>query len=159
MCIIVDANKLDVFLADPADEDSRPIRKWLGLGAGSIVYSTEGKFAQEIRGRAKAKLADYVRAGRAKHVPASLFADEEHKLETRADLRSDDPHVLALARAVGVRLLYTADSDLVSDFTDPRFINRPRGKIYSGARNAALLTRSACVLSEPRSASKSWPTS
>ena len=151
MCIIVDTNKLDVFLAEPADEDSKPIRKWLGRGAGSIVYSTEGKFAQEIQGRAKAKLADYVRAGRAKHVPASQFVDEERKLETRADLRSDDPHVLALARVAGVRLLYTADNDLISDFTDKSFIDRPRGKVYSGARNAALLTNSVCT--------SSWPTS
>lgn len=159
MCIIVDANKLDVFLADPADENSRPIRRWLGQGAGSIVYSTEGKFAQEIRGRAKAKLADYVRAGRAKHVPASLFADEERKLETQADIRSDDPHVLALARATGVRLLYTADGKLTSDFKNKNIIDRPRGKVYSGAGNADLLTPSACVSSRPRSASKSWPTS
>ena len=145
MCIIVDANRLGAFLADPPDDDSRPIRKWLDRGAGSIVYSTGGRFAREIRGRAKAKLADYVRAGRAKLIPASRFADDECDLKARADLRSDDPHVLALARAAGARLLYTADRNLISDFKDRRFIDGPRGKVYSGAGNAGLLTRSVCA--------------
>ena len=145
MCIIVDTNKLGTFLADPANEDSRPIRRWLDRGAGSIVYSTGGRFAQEVRGRVKARLADYVRAGRAKLIPGSRFASDEHDLKARPNLRSNDPHVLALAKAAGVRLLYTGDGDLISDFTNKRFIDRPRGKVYSGARNAGLLTRSVCA--------------
>ena len=149
MCIIVDANKLGAFLADPPDEDSRPIHTWLDRGVGSIVYSTGGKFAEEIPDRAKTRLENYVRAGRAKLIPGSLFADDERNLKARADLRSDDPHVLALARAARVRLLYTADRKLISDFTDKRFINRPRGKVYSGVRNAGLLTRSVCASPGP----------
>ena len=149
MCIIVDANKLGDFLADPVSEDSRPIHDWLNRGRGSIVYSTDGKFAAEIQGRARARSADYVRAGRATLIPGSRFADDERNLETRANLRSDDPHVLALARAAGVRLLYTADGDLISDFKEKRVIDRPRGKVYSGVGNAALLTRSACARPRP----------
>ena len=145
MCIIVDANKLGAFLADPADEDSEPVRKWLNRGAGSIVYSTGGKFAQEIQGQVRAKLAQYARAGRAKLIPVNRLADDERDLKTRGGLRCDDPHVLALARVAGVRLLYTADSDLISDFKDKRFIDQPRGKVYSGVRNARLLTRSVCA--------------
>ena len=151
MCIIVDANQLGGFLADPAGEDSRPIRRWLDRGAGSIVYSTGGKFRTEIRGRARARLAEYVRAGKARRIPEGLFADDERDLRNRAYLRSDDPHVLALARAAGVRLLCTADSKLILDFKDRRFIAGPRGKVYSGARNAALLTRSVCRSSRPDS--------
>ena len=149
MCIIVDANRLGAFLADPADEDSRPIRKWLDRGAGSIVYSTGGGFKKEIRGRVKAKLANYVRAGRAKLIPGSRFAADERNLKARPELRSDDPHVLALARAARVRLLYTGDDDLILDFKDKRFIDRPRGKIYSGAHNAGLLTGSVCASPGP----------
>ena len=149
MCIIVDANRLGAFLADPPDRDSRPIHTWLDRGAGSIVYSTGGGFKKEIRGRVKAKLANYVRAGRAKLIPGSLFADDERNLKARADLRSDDPHVLALARAARVRLLYTGDDNLISDFKNKRFIDRPRGKVYSSARNAGLLTRSVCASPRP----------
>ena len=152
MCIIVDTNKLGTFLADPPDEDSRPIHKWLERGAGSIVYSTGGKFAKEIQGRVKARLTDYVRAGRAKLIPGSRFANDECNLKARADLRSDDPHVLALARAARVRLLYTGDDNLISDFKNKRFIDRPRGKVYSGAHNAGLLTRSVCASPGPHPA-------
>lgn len=60
------------------------------------------------------------------------------------DRRSDDPHVLALARATGVRLLYTGDPGLIADFKDKKFIDQPRGKVYSSAANAQLLTRTVC---------------
>ena len=149
MCIIVDTNKFGDLLADPVSEDSRPIHDWLNRGRGSIVYSTDGRFATEIQGRARAKLADYVRAGRAMLIPGSRFADDERNLKTRTNLRSDDPHVLALARAAGVRLLYTADRDLILDFKDKRVIDHPRGKVYSGAHNAALLTSSTCARPRP----------
>ena len=99
--------------------------------------------------RRKSKVAQgkgvlrYSQAGRARFVPEDRFIDDQNTLE--GQIRSDDPHVLALARVSGVRLLYTGDVDLIADFKDKAFIDRPRGKIYSGAANANLLTRSACA--------------
>ncbi len=145
MCIIVDANRLGGLLADPADLDVAPIRKWLDEEAGVLVYATGSRFADEIGHRHKRKLADYVRAGRARHIPEERFADDERALEQRRDRRSDDPHVLALARASGARLLCTGDNDLIADFKNKKFIDEPRGRIYSGAGNADLLSRSACA--------------
>ena len=46
-------------------------------------------------------------------------------------LKSNDPHIIALAQVSGSRLLYSNDSDLQDDFTDGRLINNPRGKVYS----------------------------
>ena len=143
MCIIVDASRLGSFLADPPDEDSSLVRKWLDKG-GTLVYSTESIFAKEITGRAKRKLLDYVRAGKAKSIPKEHFIEDEMSLRSRLDLRSDDPHVLALARTSGARLLYTGDNDLIADFKNKKFIDNPRGKVYSRAANANLLTRSVC---------------
>lgn len=143
MCIIVDADRLGTFLADPVHEDAAPIREWLDRRGGRIVYSTGGKFAHEIGRRLRIKLADYVRAGKAAYVPPERFVDDEIAL--RPMIRSNDPHVLALARATGVRLLYTGDGNLGRDFKDKRFIDRPRGKVYSRAGNADLLTRSTCA--------------
>ena len=143
MCIIVDANKLGSFLANPPDEDSAPIRQWLDKG-GNLVYSTGSTFAREVVGRAKEKLAGYVRAGKARVVPKEQFIKDECSL-SHVGLRSDDPHVLALARASGVRLLYTGDTNLIADFKDKKFIDKPRGKVYSKAANANLLTRSVCA--------------
>ena len=142
MCIIVDANRLGDFLADPAKPDSTPKRKWLDRGGGRLVYSTGAAFAREV-GR-RDKLLEYVRAGKASVIPAERFANDERVLRARADLHSDDPHVLALARAAGVRLLYTSDRNLRDDFRRKDLVDRPRGKVYSGAANADLLAKATC---------------
>ena len=142
MCMIVDANRLGIFLADPVHEDSVPVRTWLDAQGGRIVYSTGGKFAQEIVGKARTKLAAYARAGKAVFVSPEHFEADADALAPR--IRSDDPHVLALARVTGVRLLYTGDGDLIDDFKDRSLIS-PRGRVYSRAGNANLLTRSVCT--------------
>ena len=144
MCIIVDANRLGAFLADPAGDDAAPLRAWVDRG-GRIVYSTGGAFAREVGRRTRDRLLTYVRAGQATLVPADRFADDERKLRNHPDLRSDDPHVLALARATGVRLLHTGDADLTADFRNKKFIDRPRGKVYSTAANAGLLATARCA--------------
>ena len=149
MCMIIDANRLGGFLADPVHEDAAPIRDWLDRRGGRIVFSTGGKFAREVGRSLRNKLADYVRAGKAIRIPPERFANDEIALEPM--INSDDPHVLALARETGVRLLYTGDGDLIADFKDERLINHPRGSVYSRASNANLLTRSACArLRDPR---------
>ena len=145
MCIIADANRLGAFLADPINEDAAPVRRWLERRGGRLVYSAGGAFEQEVGRQARKKLLDYVRAGRANLIPTEQYADDEHALRDHPDLRSDDPHVLALARCTGVRLLYTADDALIADFKNKKFIDDPRGKVYSRAANAGLLTRAACA--------------
>lgn len=141
--MIVDADRLGRFLADPVHEDAAPIREWLDRRGGRIVYSTGGKFAREVGHRLRNKLVDYVRAGKATFVPPDRFVNDESALGPI--ISSNDPPVLALARATRVRLLYTGDGDLANDFKDKRFIDRPRGKVYSRASNAHLLTRSTCA--------------
>ena len=38
--------------------------------------------------------------------------------------------------------------NLIADFKDKQFIDHPRGKVYSSAANAGLLTRTACARPE-----------
>lgn len=144
MCMIIDSNRLGVFLSDQMAEDVKPIHGWLNKGWGNLVYSTGGAFADEVGGRSRAKLARYAQAGRATVIPASAFKDDESQLSDNSAVRSDDPHVLALARYSGARVLYTGDKALIDDFKNKQLIDKPRGKIYTGARNARLLTRSTC---------------
>lgn len=145
MCIIVDANRLGAFLSDPTNDDAAPIHEWLNRRDGRIVYSTGGAFAKEVGDRTRTKLRVYVQAGKASVIPAEQFVADERVLKHHTDLRSDDPHVLALARCAGVRLLYMGDSNLIADFTNKKFVDDPRGKVYSRAANAGLLTRVACA--------------
>ena len=132
------------FLAEPAHDDAKPIHRWLQGSRGRLVYSTGGKFDTEIYRGAQKKLSEYVRAGTAKLIPESVFRDDAHRLRTGGKLRSNDAHVLALARAGRARLLYTGDDNLKADFKDAAIIASPRGKIYSGAKNSRLLSATAC---------------
>ena len=144
MCIIIDANRMGIFLSEPPNADAAPIHDWLMKKGGRIIYSTGGKFAKEISRRARERLTAYVRSGMAIQVDAQKFRRDESSLAP--DVRSDDPHVLALARASGARLLYTDDAALMDDFTDKRFIDGPRGKVYKYAAHAKrLLTKKMCA--------------
>ena len=144
MCIIIDANKMGVFLSEPPNADVVPIHDWLMKKEGKIIYSTGGKFAKEISGRARERLTVYARSGMAIRVDAQDFRRDESSLAPK--IRSDDPHVLALARASGARRLYTDDAKLMDDFTDKRFIDGPRGKVYRRAAHAkTLLTKKTCA--------------
>ena len=146
MCIIIDANKMNGILPDSPDQDAAPIRNWLRKKGGKIVYSTGGKFATEIGGHARERLTLYARSGQAIQIDADArrFRDCESSLANDG-IKSDDSHVLALAWASGARLLYTGDADLMDDFKDKRFIDKPRGKVYRYRTHAkTLLTRSTC---------------
>ena len=86
-------------------------------------------------------------------VCADMAVEEVREQELReqeqalaADIRSNDPHVLALARVSGARLLYAEDGDLMTDFKDKRFVG---GKVCSRAANESLLRRARCVPRAP----------
>lgn len=57
------------------------------------------------------------------------------QIEREGIIKSDDPHVLALAQVSGARLLYSNDQDLSDDFRDRRFIDSPQGKVYTTRRD------------------------
>ncbi len=80
-------------------------------------------------------------AGRARKIADNLI---EVELEREAELgicKSNDSHILALARAGNVRLLCTEDADLIVDFRSKSLIDNPRGNIYSASRHNHLLRR------------------
>ena len=143
MCIIVDANKMGAFLSDPGREEVAPIHKWLER-SGTLVYSTGGVFATEVLGQSRQKLATYAQAGRARLVEAADFEKYEQQFRNNAAVCSNDPHLLALAKFSGARVLYTGDTNLIKDFKNKQLIDDPRGKIYSGQKQANLLTKFTC---------------
>ncbi len=56
-------------------------------------------------------------------------------------LKSNDPHIIALAKVSGARLLYSEDGPLIEDFTNKELINNPRGKIYPKGKTENALKR------------------
>jgi predicted nucleic acid-binding protein len=144
MCIILDANRCGVAFATPPASEARPVLDWVTSGGGRIVYG--GKLKAELQKNSVARqwMAQALRRGRAREVDARRIREEEAILKDLT-LRSDDVHVLALARAGGARLIYTHDQALIEDFKDPAILNKPRGKVYKNEKNQDLLTRNVCA--------------
>ena len=66
--------------------------------------------------------------------------DQEQRIvERNGGLRSDDPHIIALARVGNVRILCSFDEDLHVDFKKKQFVDLPRGRIYLGNVHDHLL--------------------
>ena len=143
MCIIIDTNKMSAFLKNTSSEDLQPIHTWLSKRGESFVYTTYGTYGEELK-TVKDRLSVYVRNGHAHLVDKSKIIPEENKLQAIDKHKSNDIHILALARASGARLLYTGDKALIADFGNKEIINNPKGKIYSGSRNKNLLRADLC---------------
>ncbi len=69
--------------------------------------------------------------GRVKDIPDSIVDSEMETLEAQQICRSNDAHILALARVSGARLLYTNDQALQRDFNNPQIVSDPRGQVYT----------------------------
>jgi hypothetical protein len=79
-----------------------------------------------------------VLAGRLYQYEDRVVDEAEEDARTDRNLRSDDPHIIALARISGSRLLFSRDRDLHHDFGNPKLLE-PRGRIYQRATHRRLL--------------------
>ena len=87
-----------------------------------------------------------LRTGRALTINDDAITAEENRLKQQQKrLKSDDPHVIALANVSGARILFTKDQLLQSDF------RKIHGKNYSTevhteihATHKSLLKRNVC---------------
>ena len=146
MCVIIDANQLGNFAVPDTNQSSKDgmerLHKWI-LTRGKVVYPQFGKYAEEIESNSKAAkvLKRYKRARRAT-VPHRQELDDAMKEFSKKDIKSNDAHILAVAKASHATLLCTKDRDLKDDFK--RLIRG--GKIYPNSKKAQekLLRESTC---------------
>ena len=126
MCVIIDANQLSDFIKTDAPPGIVRLREWVEK-RGKIVYPTSGQCADEIHshGKAKRKLEEYVRRGKAKIVDKEACENAAREFENQV-INSNDAHILGLAKVACVTVLCTKDNDLKGDFK--RLIDG--GKIY-----------------------------
>lgn len=138
MCLIVDANVVHQ-LFPAASRDFEPIREALVSGRAKLVYGGEltREYAKTPLCRSFLRRLD--QQGAARQFPDSLVDSETQKLRKRAEHRSDDPHVLALAIVSKARLLCSEDEDLGCDFTSPSILPLPRGSVYKRAAHRHLI--------------------
>lgn len=90
-------------------------------------------------GKARRYFAELLRSGRARRYPDEEVDAEEALVQNTGLCVSDDPHVIALARVSGARVLFSEDRDLWNDFRNPRLVPPRGGKIYRKAQHTPLL--------------------
>ena len=133
MCAIIDNNvRHEVFGASEVQtEAGEYFLNWLENRNGKLV----------VGGRLLEELSDYtgfgtwlrraLALGRAIRVSDADVDTETANLQSRNVCKSNDAHVLALARVSGARLLYTNDQALQGDFTNPQIVSGPRGRVFT----------------------------
>lgn len=136
-CLVIDANRAGVFFGQPGSEAAAPIWAWLRKD-GVLVCG--GRLADELAKLAVARklLLELNRAGRAVLEASEKVAKVEAEIRRAGGIESNDPHVLALARVSGARVVYTEDGALIRDFTNPAIL-RPKGRVYRKATHQRLL--------------------
>jgi len=150
MCLIVDANVAARVFAIPCDTDYAPIWNWIEDRDGKLVYGGRNRTELERVGEARRRLFTLWQAGRAIRITAERVSVEERIIAKLGRCRSDDPHVIALARASGARVLCTEDVDLERDFKDRQLVPRPRGAIFKRKSHWRLLKHNPICEGRPR---------
>jgi len=142
VCVIVDINIAGRVLLAEDDPDFAHLHRCLFTNTRPqvrLVYG--GKLVEEYNRVAmfRQAIVHLDRAGRARRIDDLLIEREVELLVRARACRSNDVHIVALARVAGARVLCSDDRDLHADFTDPRLLSHPRGKIYRNARHRGLL--------------------
>ncbi len=132
MCAIVDNNvRHEVFgTHDTQTPAGKLFLDWLDSGRGVLVVG--GHLRREIGEyrRFQLWLETAVQFGRARQIDDAQVDRETDEMSSQG-IRSNDPHILALARISGARLLFTNDRDLQQDFGDSAILQGTRGRIYT----------------------------
>lgn len=146
MCLIIDNNVAStLFLSDNKYNPYRLAYDWVQYGKGKLVIGgrlwDEYQDAYSNRKRSTTERSNWVfeltRSDRAIIYPMEMVNKEED--EVRNECSSDDPHVIALARVSGARVLCTLDGALEADFKNGALVNSPRGHIYKNPSHFRLL--------------------
>jgi len=140
MTLIVDANRACDFTRPLAGHAELILRQ---VNARQIRLTVGGELYREL---SKTKFINILsELGRIRMIDRQEDSDidDETALVSGLSIRSDDPHVIALVRRSGCRLVYTHDDALIEDLGDTSLV-RPRAKVAKAttpARSVRTLLR------------------
>lgn len=140
MCLIIDANCAAETLTSSPSTAFAPVMSAI-LHKNAVMAMGGKKLREEYQRLAKVwrfiVLLD--RAGKVA-VCSDAAVDALHEeLQNSGLLQSDDPHIIALAKVSGARLLCSKDQNLHKDFRSAKLISGPRGSVYQNESHAPLL--------------------
>ena len=123
VCLIVDTNLAGLVFGGTHHPDFEPVIEWLTSEKKNGVLVVGGLLAEEMENADKTRrfILTLRRAGR-----AMVFPEVETELEServKMKCKSNDSHVIALARISGARILCSNDKTLHEDFTDKELID------------------------------------
>lgn len=145
MCIIVDPPLFIPMLksSDPSNAIYSPVREWIDNGPGKFVIGGT-KYRDELRKICSVLpiLAEYERKGkivRQNNTAVDAEVTAVKTIEPRKDF--DDPHLVALVRSCGCKLICVNDPRSHKFLRDVRFYqsNKHRPKLYTRPKNVTLL--------------------
>jgi len=140
MCLILDVNMAGLVDAP----QFAPIVQALATGKARAVYGGTKLGQEYVRAgeRFRGLIRELDGKGHARQLPRALIDAEEQRLAVSGLCRSNDHHILAVARIGRVRLLCThQDHALIADFKANPLLDQPRGQVYRSPRNARLIPR------------------
>lgn len=148
--IIVDAEAFHKF-TNKDHEDSKPIHKCIEKQALKLVYGDDEKSLDEIKrdSRMFSILRTLAKDGavyQANSKGKKKEIDDNNRFVNGTKLKSKDTHIIAIALAEKkARLLFSVsrgDTKLHKDFTNPKIIKDPLGKVYQKySKHSDLLPR------------------
>ena len=145
MCLIVDTNVAH-FLVRPDSTRTIPIVRWIKAG-GVLIWGGRLTFELKHNRNVASFLAVLQRRGQMRSAGRAELRKEICRIKDLC--KSDDAHIIALARLVPARVLFTDDQAFRKDFLDRDLIDRPRGRLYTDAGDQHLLGPDTCRRQTP----------
>jgi hypothetical protein len=142
MCIIIDVNIAERIVLRTGDANYKELTECLwGRRRPPVKMVYGGDLLREYRANARlmAALEALDRAGRAVKYPEDSLRRETKSVGRQGLCKSNDQHIIALARVSQTRLLCSRDRDLCDDFKNKSLLDKPRGKIYKNGTHLKLL--------------------
>ena len=130
MCAILDASARDDVFGTARTAAGTHFFEWLETAQARLVLG--GKLTEELASSdtfvrwAEVAVSD----GRVKTIREDVIESEVRVLADNWSGRSNDQHVIALARVSGARILYAHDRNLGEDFRDPVLVPSSHGRLY-----------------------------
>ncbi len=141
MCIIVDTSVASLVFGSPPYRDYLPLIDWLSKQDkdGILIYGGElGRELVQFE-RASYFFIQLIRAGRAIKIQDKIVDNEERIVRNLGLCRSNDPHVIALARVSRTRTLCANDHNLWRDFRNRALVPLSNCRIYRNRKHTHLL--------------------
>lgn len=149
MCAIIDANVIHEVFGSKRTEAGKKFLDWINGGSGRLICGGElleelkkrknkrGKKSSSVKEDSSERFEEWAKkalySGRMKNMNEEEVETKMTQIRKKS-IRSNDPHILALALASGARLLYSNDKKLHKDFKNRDLIS-PAGFIYSTVKS------------------------